>query len=71
MQPFQNLSTLKKVGEDKKIEWVHFFLHKGFRSIESLLKETSGKYCVGDEVSIKKTVIRLVFNYLNHTSKLN
>ena len=39
-------------GEVKKNEWVHFYLHKGFRSLEVALKETSGKYCVGDEVSI-------------------
>ena len=37
-------------GEEKKTEWVQFYLHKGFRSLEVALKETSGKYCVGDEV---------------------
>ncbi len=39
-------------GEEKKNEWLQFYLHKGFRAIEAALKETSGKYCVGDEVSI-------------------
>ena len=39
-------------GEEKKDEWLQFYLHKGFRAIETALKETSGKYCVGDEVSI-------------------
>ena len=39
-------------SEEKKNEWVHFYLHKGFRSLEVALKETSGKFCVGDEVSV-------------------
>ena len=52
MQPFQNLSTLKMVGEEKKNEWIQFYLHKGFGSIEAALKDSSGKYCVGDELSI-------------------
>jgi maleylacetoacetate isomerase len=52
MQPFQNLSTLKMVGEEKKSEWIQFYLHKGFRSLEVALKESSSRYCVGDEISI-------------------
>ena len=52
IQPYQNLSALKKVGDEKRNEWLHFYLHKGFKAIETALKETSGKYCVGDEISI-------------------
>ena len=44
-------------GEEKKTEWVQFYLHKGFRSLEVALKETSGKYCVGDEVRKNKLVL--------------
>jgi glutathione S-transferase len=40
------------VGEEKKNEWIQFFLHKGFRSLEAALHQSSGKYCVGDELSI-------------------
>ena len=39
-------------GEEKKTEWVQFYLHKGFRSLEEALKQTAGIYSVGDEVSI-------------------
>ena len=56
IQPYQNTNVLKRlvneIGEEKKNEWLQFYLTKGFRSIEVALKETSGKYCVGDEVSI-------------------
>ena len=52
IQPYQNLSALKKVGDEKRNEWLHFYLHKGFKAIETALKETSGRYCVGDEISI-------------------
>ena len=31
---------------------MNFYLTKGFRAIESALSETSGKYCVGDEITI-------------------
>nr|QUF59423.1 glutathione S-transferase GSTZ4 [Brachionus angularis] len=57
MQPYQNLNVIKRVAqetqsEEKKMEWIKFYLTKGFRAIEAALKETSGKYCVGDELSI-------------------
>lgn len=52
MQPFQNISVLARVGEEKKQEWIESFLRKGFIAIEEMLKSTSGKYCVGDEITI-------------------
>lgn len=56
IQPYQNTNVLKRLveysGSEKKDEWLNFYLSKGFRAIESVLKETSGKYCVGDEISI-------------------
>ena len=57
MQPFQNLNVIKRVAqetqsEDKKKEWIKFYLTKGFKAIEAILKETSGKYCVGDLITI-------------------
>ena len=39
-------------GEEKKLEWLNFYLSKGFRALEQTLTETSGKYCVGDEITI-------------------
>jgi maleylacetoacetate isomerase len=56
IQPYQNTNVLKRLvgelGEEKKNEWLQFYLGKGFRAIEASLKETSGKYCVGDDVTI-------------------
>ncbi len=56
IQPYQNTNVLKRLvaneGEEKKNEWLHFYLNKGFRALESALQESSGKYSVGDEVSI-------------------
>lgn len=56
MQPYQNLAAIKKIasyaGDEKKLEWIQFYLNKGFKAIENVLEQTSGKYCVGDEVSI-------------------
>ncbi|KAG9481724.1 hypothetical protein GDO78_010778 [Eleutherodactylus coqui] len=51
IQPLQNLFVLQKVG-DGKLEWAQYFIMKGFQALEMLLQETSGKYCVGDEVTM-------------------
>nr|AYN44492.1 glutathione S-transferase Z4 [Brachionus calyciflorus] len=57
IQPYQNANVIKKIAqetqsEEKKMEWIKFYLTKGFRAIESALVESSGKYCVGDEITI-------------------
>ncbi len=48
----KNLSVLKVVGDEKKKQWGHDWIAKGFRSLETFLEGTAGKYCVGDEVTI-------------------
>ena len=52
IQPLQNLSVLKMVGAERRDEWLNNFLSKGLRAFETQLKQTSGRYCVGDEISI-------------------
>ena len=52
IQPYQNLNVLKRIAKEKKYEWLYFYLSKGLRSLETTLKVTSGKFCVGDELSI-------------------
>jgi maleylacetoacetate isomerase len=56
IQPYQNANVLKRLvvnmGEEKKNEWIKFYLDKGFKALEQALEETSGKYCVGDDVTI-------------------
>lgn len=39
-------------GESKRVEWADFYLNKGCKALEATLAETSGKFCVGDTVSI-------------------
>ena len=57
IQPYQNANVIKKIAqetksEEKKMEWIKFYLTKGFRAIEAALVESSGKYCVGDDITI-------------------
>ena len=33
-------------------EWGRTWIEKGFRGLEEMLKESSGTYCVGDEVTL-------------------
>ncbi|CAN9502178.1 unnamed protein product [Ophioblennius macclurei] len=51
IQPLQNLSVIQKIGADK-VQWSQHFIDRGFQALEPILKETAGKYCVGDEVSM-------------------
>ncbi|CAM4571144.1 unnamed protein product [Lepidochelys olivacea] len=51
IQPLQNLSFLKQVGE-KKLEWAQGSIARGFQALEQILQHTAGRYCIGDEVSI-------------------
>ncbi|XP_077179446.1 maleylacetoacetate isomerase isoform X2 [Paroedura picta] len=51
IQPLQNLNVLQQIGE-KKQEWAQHCITRGFEALEQILQETSGCYCVGDEVSM-------------------
>jgi maleylacetoacetate isomerase len=56
MQPLQNANVIKRIaqneGDDKKKEWIHFYLTKGFEALEDEMSKSSGKYCVGDDITI-------------------
>jgi len=52
IQPIQNLRVLKAVGDEKKMEWGKNVIQSGLEALEKVLAETSGKYCVGDSVTI-------------------
>lgn len=58
IQPYQNLSVLKKldedysIGTDGKKKWAQHFIYKAFDALEKSLRATSGKYCFGDELSL-------------------
>ncbi|KAK2369348.1 glutathione S-transferase zeta class [Trifolium repens] len=56
IQPLQNSSLLKyiegKAGPDEKLSWAQTVIKKGFTALEKLLKEHTGRYATGDEVSM-------------------
>lgn len=52
IQPLQNLSVLRYLGDERKVEWALKVISEGFSSLEKLLHQTAGKYCVGDEVTM-------------------
>uniref|UniRef100_A0A8D0BU65 Maleylacetoacetate isomerase n=1 Tax=Salvator merianae TaxID=96440 RepID=A0A8D0BU65_SALMN len=51
IQPLQNLSVLQQMGE-KKLEWAQQCISHGFKALEQILKETAGRYCIGNEVTV-------------------
>lgn len=53
IHPLQNLSVLnsiEKLGGNKDA-WAVEVMTKGFRALETLLTETAGRYCVGDQLT--------------------
>ncbi|KAF4084061.1 hypothetical protein AMELA_G00124370 [Ameiurus melas] len=51
IQPLQNIYVIQKIGEEK-VQWAQHFINKGFKALESILKQTSGTYCFGNEISM-------------------
>ncbi|XP_055217059.1 maleylacetoacetate isomerase isoform X3 [Gorilla gorilla gorilla] len=52
IQPLQNLSILKQVGEEIQLTWAQNAITSGFNALEQILQSTAGIYCVGDEVTM-------------------
>lgn len=56
IQPYQNIDAVvrlnKSMGRDKRNEWLNHYLDKGARTLEAMLARSSGRFCVGDSVSI-------------------
>lgn len=52
-QPIQNVPVFEYYSNDpqKRKEWIQHFVGRGLDAFEKQLKDLSGKYCVGDEVS--------------------
>ncbi|CAG8518657.1 21911_t:CDS:2 [Gigaspora margarita] len=58
IQPVQNLRVLlhiESLGGDKK-EWAKHTINVGFEGVEKQLSKSSGKFCVGDEVTLADSV---------------
>jgi len=51
IQPPQNLRVLKRLEEAKRPEWAKYWIEEGFKGLELVLKQTSGEYCVGDQIT--------------------
>lgn len=52
IQPYQNLSCLDMIPEKNHQIWLNRWLYQGLIALESKIKTTSGKYCVGDTITI-------------------
>nr|XP_022332227.1 maleylacetoacetate isomerase-like [Crassostrea virginica] len=57
IQPMQSSSQVlqrveKLSSAEEKAEWAKFWINKGFIALETLLEKSSGKYCVGDTVTM-------------------
>lgn len=54
IHPIQNINVLNKIGSLNcdKLEWAKFFICTGLESLEDLVKNTKGKYCFGDVVTM-------------------
>jgi glutathione S-transferase len=59
IQPVQRgnfADKLENLREDKA-KWWQFVFDNGFRSIEAIVKKTSGLYCIADQVTIADAVL--------------
>ncbi|XP_065345750.1 probable maleylacetoacetate isomerase 2 [Cloeon dipterum] len=53
IQPLQNsTSVLSKIEEEKRQDWARFWINKGFTALEVVLRKFSGRYCVGNTVTL-------------------
>lgn len=53
-QPLQNLSVINKYSSDpeQRKTWSQFWISKGLKVVEELLVKSSGKFCVGDQITM-------------------
>ncbi|GLJ16343.1 hypothetical protein SUGI_0276610 [Cryptomeria japonica] len=53
IQPFHLTRRMRdKLGPEEQIAWTKYFIERGFFALETLLKNVSGKYCIGDQVTL-------------------
>lgn len=54
IQPIQNLPVLNKISEigGNKMEWGKYWIDRGLESVEQLVTQYRGKYCVGDQITL-------------------
>jgi maleylacetoacetate isomerase len=55
IQPLQNIGVLNHMGHylgENEKKWSQHWIIKGFTALEKILENCSGKYCVGDEITM-------------------
>ncbi len=58
IHPLNNLKVLNyltnvlKISDEEKTNWYHHWIHEGFKPIEQMLQQTSGDFCIGDNISV-------------------
>lgn len=61
----QYLVNELNVSDDSKMQWVHDWMHTGFKAVEVKLQSQSGQFCFGDAVSLADLcLIPQVYNAL-------
>ena len=48
----QYLSTELQANDQQKLAWMNHWMGIGFSALESRLAQTSGKYCVKDDITV-------------------
>ncbi|KAJ3127177.1 hypothetical protein HK098_006629 [Nowakowskiella sp. JEL0407] len=73
ISPLQSLKCGRKaVGDEGFLEWAAFWIVEGFQVLEKLLPETSGKYCIGDIVTVADVfLVPQVYNALRCKIDMN
>lgn len=52
LRVLQYLTQILNFTEEQKNTWYHHWIHEGFNPLEAQLKETSGEFCVKNNISI-------------------
>ncbi|KAH8271208.1 hypothetical protein KR018_001449 [Drosophila ironensis] len=72
IQPLQNRLILEHVGKDKSLEWAQRWISRGFRGLERVLTQSSGKYCVGNDLTMADVcLVPQVFNAIRYKTDLS
>lgn len=78
MQPIQNLSVLQfleqqwQVGAEGKQQWGHYWIHRGFESLEKRVQATAGTFCFGDTLTLVDCLlIPQIYNALRFDVAMN
>lgn len=77
-QPLQNLSVLQEldrrchVGPAGQSDWAKFWIDRGLKALEATLKNTCGRFCLGDEVSAADLfLVPQIYNAVRYELDLN